>query len=91
MNDDDQGPLMYGSVAAALFSATVFTAARVYCSVVMLNRTRREDVIIVLSLVGDGPFSMSGRTHLHSVIPTGLHPGILADIRPRYSCGPAAS
>ncbi|KKY39800.1 putative integral membrane protein [Diaporthe ampelina] len=51
MNGDDQGPLMYGSVAAALVSATVFTAARVYCSVVMLNRTRREDVIIVLSLI----------------------------------------
>lgn len=57
MNDDDQGPLMRGSVAAALFSATAFTAARVYCSVIMLNRTRREDVIIVLSLVGDGSFS----------------------------------
>lgn len=53
MNDDDQGPLMRGSVAAALSSATAFTAARVYCSVVMLNRTRREDIIIVLSLVGD--------------------------------------
>lgn len=52
MNDDDQGPLMRGSVAAALFSATAFTAARVYCSVIVLRRTRREDVIILLSLVG---------------------------------------
>lgn len=43
---------MRGSVAAALFSATAFSAARVYCSVIVLNRTRREDVIIVLSLVG---------------------------------------
>ncbi|KAG6358396.1 hypothetical protein INS49_014280 [Diaporthe citri] len=51
MNDDDQGPLMRGSVAAALLSATAFTAARVYCSVIVLHRTRREDVIILLSLV----------------------------------------
>lgn len=51
MSDDDQGPLMRGSVAAALFSATAFTAARVYCSIIVLNRTRREDIIIVLSLV----------------------------------------
>lgn len=56
MSDDDQGPLMRGSVAAALFSATAFTAARVYCSVIVLNRTRREDVIIVLSLVGPSHF-----------------------------------
>jgi len=53
MNDDDQGPLMCGSVAAALFSATAFTAARLYCSAVVLNRTRREDVIILLSLVSE--------------------------------------
>ncbi|KAH8751603.1 hypothetical protein F5883DRAFT_651756 [Diaporthe sp. PMI_573] len=51
MNDDDQGPLMCGSVAAALFSATAFSAARLYCSAVVLNRTRREDVIILLSLI----------------------------------------
>lgn len=66
MSDDDQGPLMRGSVAAALFSATAFTAARVYCSVTVLNRTRREDIIIVLSLVGDGrlffPSSEAGPT-----------------------------
>lgn len=43
---------MRGSVAAALFSATAFTAAHVYYSVVVINRTRREDVIIVVSLVG---------------------------------------
>lgn len=51
MNDDDQGPLMCGSVAAALFSATAFAAARLYCSTIVLHRTRREDVIILLSLV----------------------------------------
>ncbi|KAK7702560.1 hypothetical protein SLS64_009523 [Diaporthe eres] len=46
MNDDDQGPLMRGSVAAALFSATAFTAARVYCSVIVLRRIRREDIFL---------------------------------------------
>lgn len=53
MNDDDQGPLMCGSVAAALFSATAFTAARLYCSIIVLHRTRREDIIIIISLVSD--------------------------------------
>lgn len=51
MNHDDQGPLMCGSIAAALFSATAFTAARIYCSTVVLRRTRREDVVILVSLV----------------------------------------
>ncbi|KAG8158215.1 hypothetical protein KVR01_011976 [Diaporthe batatas] len=51
MSDDDQGPLICGSIAAALFSATAFVAARLYCSVVVMRRTRREDIIIVLSLV----------------------------------------
>ncbi|KAK2609474.1 hypothetical protein N8I77_002971 [Diaporthe amygdali] len=51
MNEDDQGPLMYGSVAAALFSATMLTAARLYCSVGLLNRYRREDAVILLSLI----------------------------------------
>lgn len=51
MSEDDQGPLMLGSVAAALFSAMISTAARLYCSVVLLNRTRREDAVILISLV----------------------------------------